>query len=172
MFQRHTRIYAAASALLTAGALALTGAMAASAAPAGHIRPAVSGTERFQFMTTSPTATSDSAVASGLFGDGGRIRKVNSNPSTVVLSRGTFKVRHSQGHGKPTFNARTCVFRLHVTGTYRISHGTGKYAGIRGHGTYHLNIISVSPRSHGKCSQKARPLAFQQIIRASGPVHL
>ena len=43
MFQRHTRIYAAASALLTAGALALTGAMAASAAPAGHIRPAVSG---------------------------------------------------------------------------------------------------------------------------------
>jgi hypothetical protein len=168
--KRHTRIYMAVSALLTAGALAMTGAMTASAAPARHAQPAWAGIERFQFMTTSPTANSDSAVASGLFGDGGRIRHVNSNPSTVVLSRGTFKVRHSRGHGKPSFNPRTCVLRIRVTGTYRISHGTGKYAGIRGHGIYHLSIISVSPRSHGKCSKRARPLAFQQIIRASGPV--
>lgn len=171
MFQRHNRIYVAVSALLTAGTLALTGVMTASAAPIGHSQPAWSGTERFQFVTTSPIARSASAIASGVFGDGGRIRRLNSNPSTVVLSRGTFKVRHSRGHGKPTVNPRTCVFRLHVTGTYRISHGTGKYAGIRGHGIYHLSIISVSPRSHGKCSQRARPLAFQEIIRASGPVH-
>ena len=172
MLKRHTRIYAAVGALLTAGALAGTGAVAASAAPAGHARSAVSGIEHFQFMTTSPTATSDSAIATGLFADGGKIRKVNSNPSIVALSRGTFRVRHSQGRGKPTFNARTCLFRLHVVGTYRLSHGTGKYAGIRGHGTYHLSIISVQPRSHGKCAKNARPLAFQQVIRASGPAHL
>jgi hypothetical protein len=172
MFKRHMRLYAAACAVLTAGTLAVTGVAVASAAPVGHARAAASGTEHFQFMTTSPTSTTDSAVASGLFGDGGVIRKVNTNPSTVVLSRGTFKVVHSKGTGRPMFNPRTCVFTLNVTGTYRISHGTGKYAGISGHGTYHLNILAVSPRAHGKCVRNAKPLAFQQVIKATGPVHL
>jgi hypothetical protein len=58
-----------------------------------------------------------------------------------------------------------------LNGTYRLSGGTGAYVGISGHGIYRLNILLVTARnSGGKCSN--RPTAFQQIIRAQGPVHL
>jgi hypothetical protein len=134
--------------------------------------PAVSGTEHFQFMTTSATSSTASAIARGVFVGGGVIRRTNSNPSTVVLNGGTFKVRHSKGHGPQKFNPRTCLFTVNQRGTYRISHGTGRFAGISGHGTYHVTILGVGARSHGKCSQKFKPIAYQQVISASGPVHL
>ena len=53
------------------------------------------------------------------------------------------------------------------------SHGTGAYAGISGHGIYRLNILIVAARNAaGKCSDKLPPTAFQQIIKAQGPVSL
>jgi hypothetical protein len=55
----------------------------------------------------------------------------------------------------------------------RLSGGTGAYAGITGHGIYRLNILIVSARnSAGNCSNKLPPVAFQQIIKAQGPVSL
>ena len=60
-----------------------------------------------------------------------------------------------------------------LNGTYRLSGGTGAYAGISGHGIYRLNILIVSARnSAGRCSNKLPPTAFQQIIKAQGPVSL
>jgi hypothetical protein len=42
-----------------------------------------------------------------------------------------------------------------------------------GHGTYHLIVLLIAARnSKGQCSQTKLPLAFQQIITGSGPVHL
>jgi len=35
-----------------------------------------------------------------------------------------------------------------------------------------VSILGVGAKAHGKCSQKAPPVAIQQVIRASGPVHL
>jgi hypothetical protein len=92
---------------------------------------------------------------------------------TVVFPNGTFKIAHSNGTGTPRFNAKTCLGTIALNGTYRLSGGTGAYAGISGHGIYRLNILIVAARNAaGKCSQKLPPAAFQQIIRAQGPVSL
>jgi len=91
----------------------------------------------------------------------------------VVFPNGTFKIAHSNGTGTQRFNAKTCLGTIVLNGTYVLSGGTGAYAGISGHGIYRLNILIVSARnSAGKCSHKLPPTAFQQIIRAQGPVHL
>lgn len=55
-------------------------------------------------------------------------------------------------------------------GGYRITGGTGKYAGITGHGRYQLSILAVKARSGGKCTQNKPPVALHQVINASGPV--
>ena len=57
-------------------------------------------------------------------------------------------------------------------GTYKITGGTGKYAGISGHGTYQLNLTFIASRARGKCSTAAPPVAQQELLRLSGPVHL
>jgi len=92
---------------------------------------------------------------------------------TVVFPDGTFKIAHSNGTGTPHFNAKTCLNTIVLNGTYRLSGGTGAYAGISGHGIYRLNILIVAARNAaGKCSDKLPPTAFQQIIKAQGPVSL
>ena len=58
-------------------------------------------------------------------------------------------------------------------GTFKLSGGTGAYAKISGAGTYKLNILAVAAKNAaGKCSQKAPPTAFQQIVKATGKVSL
>ena len=87
------------------------------------------------------------------------------------FSDGTFTIAHSGGTGTPRFNPKTCLGVIALNGTYRIGHGTGAYAGISGHGIYRLNILLVAARnSAGKCSNKT--VAYQQIIRAQGPLSL
>ena len=89
---------------------------------------------------------------------------------TFKFSNGSFRVRHSPGHGPQSFNPRTCLVKVSQHGTYRLSHGTGKYAGIKGHGRYHVTVLAIGARNaNGKCSQRKAPVAFQQIIKASGP---
>jgi hypothetical protein len=56
-------------------------------------------------------------------------------------------------------------------GTYKLLGGTGKYAGISGHGTYQISILGVGARNlKGACARSKPPVAFELIIRASGPV--
>jgi len=57
-------------------------------------------------------------------------------------------------------------------GTYQITGGTGRYAGISGDGTYQLNLIFVAGRSHGQCSPAKPPMARQELLRLSGPLRL
>jgi len=167
MMQHRTRLLAAASTAVTAAALAVSGVAVASAAT-----PAASGTEHFQLMTTSPTGHAPAAfVATGLFTAGGVDHQGKAD--VVVLPGGGFKINHSRGHGKQTFNPKTCLFVISQHGTFKLSSGTGKYAGISGHGTYQLSITAVGARNaKGACTQKVPPVAWEQIIKASGPVTL
>ena len=71
-----------------------------------------------------------------------------------------------------SFNRRTCLGKITQPGTYRIFGGTGHYAGIRGHGKFVVSILLIGAKSGGKCTQRKPPVAFQQVIRASGPVTL
>src|SRR5690348_4741742 len=163
------KILGGISVAAVAGAIAATGLTAASASQAAGS----SGTEFFQLITTNPANNAPSSIiARGVFTAGG-VDHPGSKVDTVVFPNGTFKITHSNGTGTPRFNPRTCLGTIVLNGTYRLSGGTGAYAGIRGHGIYRLNIMIVSARNAaGKCSQKLPPTAFQQIIKAQGPVSL
>jgi len=169
MFKLRSKILGAMSVVAVAGAMAATGLTAASASQAAGS----SGTEFFQLVNTSPANNAPSSIiARGVFTAGG-VDHPGSKVDTVVFPNGTFKIAHSNGTGTPRFNAKTCLGTIVLNGTYRLSGGTGAYAGISGHGIYRLNIMIVSARnSAGKCSNKLPPTAFQQIIRAQGPVSL
>jgi hypothetical protein len=158
---------AAASMVLAAGAATGAGLTAASATAA---RPATaSGTEHFQLMSTSATSNKGSFIARGVFTAGGM--DVQGKNDTVKLPGGGFTITHKQAKGSQHFDPSTCLMTITSTGTYKITKGTGKYAGIRGHGNYRLSILAVGARtSGGKCSKSRPPVAFQQLIRASGPV--
>jgi hypothetical protein len=169
MFKLRSKILGGMSVVAVAGALAATGLTAASASQAAGS----SGFEHFQLVNTNPANNAPSSViARGVFTAGG-VDHPGAKVDTVVFPNGTFKIAHSNGTGTPRFNAKTCLGTIVLNGTYRLSGGTGAYAGISGHGIYRLNILIVSARnSAGKCSNKLPPTAFQQIIRAQGPVSL
>lgn len=169
MRKTHFRLLTAAGSMLAAGAIALSGTLAAAAAPSGS---GASGIEHFQVMSTSGTSTTNTLIAHGVFTAGGVDISTSNTTDTFKFPNGTIRVRHSAGTGPQSFNPRTCLGTAHQHGTYRLVGGTGKYAGISGHGTFQLNVLFVAARSHGKCTESKPPAAFELIIRASGPVHL
>jgi hypothetical protein len=163
MFKYRNLMIAAAGATIATATIATTGILAASAAP--RATP-----EHFQIVTTSATSSKASVILYGPV-TGAGVDLQGSKTDTFKLPGGTFEVVHSQGKGSQSFNPKTCLATIDLHGTYTISHGTGAYAGISGSGKYQLSILIVGARSHGACSQKKQPLAFQQIIDASGPIH-
>lgn len=168
MVRISSRILATGTAIAAAGAIALTGLTAASASPAAG--PSGSGIEHFQLVTTSFSGNNESIIATGMFTAGG-VDHSGNRVDTVVFPNGAFKITHSKGKGPQHFNPKTCLAVISQHGTYSLSDGTGKYAHLSGHGTYHVSVMFVGARnSKGKCSQ--RPTAVQQIITAQGPVSL
>jgi hypothetical protein len=91
---------------------------------------------------------------------------------TIVFPGGSVKVKHSPSTGPQTFNPKTCLFTVNQHGTYSFSGGTGKYKGISGHGKYTISIVGLGAKVKGTCSQTLPPVAFQQVIDASGTVKL
>jgi hypothetical protein len=170
MTKLRSKILGGMSVVALVGVVAGTGLTAASASQVGA--SARSGFEHFQIMSTSDTSSTQSIIATGLFTAGG-VDHAGDRVDTVVFPDGTFKIAHSPGVGTPHFNPKTCLGLVAVNGTYRLSHGTGAYAGIRGHGIYRVNLTLVGARNAaGKCSDRLPPAAFQLIIRAQGPVSL
>jgi hypothetical protein len=170
MRSHYKRLLAAGGVITTAGAVAVSGITAASAASHG-----VSGIEHLRLMTTSATSNRATIIATGVFTTGGA-DLTSSGPNgtdLVKVAGGTFKIKHRDGRIKQTLDPRTCLMSVSGPGTYKISGGTGKYAGIRGSGKFVLSIMAIAARdSHGKCSMAKAPLVWQQIITAQGPVSL
>jgi len=171
MMKLRSKILVGMSVVAVAGAVAVAGLTSASASLAAGA--AKSGFEHFQLVNATVANNAPSSViARGLFTAGG-VDHPGNKVDTVVFPDGTFKIAHSGGTGTPRFNPKTCLGVFALNGTYRLSGGTGAYAGIRGHGIYRLNITEVAARNAaGNCSNKLPPEAFQQIIRAQGPVTL
>ena len=165
MLKVRSRLLGAAGALAAAGAIAVSGVAAAAA----HTN--ASGTEQFQLMSTSATSSTSSIIARGVFTAGG-VDHTGSKVDTAVFSNGSFKIAHSKGTGSQSFNPKTCLMTVNQHGTFKLSGGTGAYAGISGSGTYQVSILAVGARSGGTCSKTKPPVAFQQIIKASGPAKL
>jgi len=170
MLKHYKKLAATAGAVAAAAAIAVTGVSAAGATP--RPSPAVTGTEHFQFVDTSATASVAPLIAYGVFTAHGTASTSGAAVGKFRFTNGTITVKHSPGTGSQSFNRKTCLLSVNFHGTYKLLRGTGKYAGISGHGVYHLSILAIGARSGGKCSMKKPPVAFQQIIRASGPVTL
>ncbi len=158
------------SVVTAAAAAALVGGTGIALA-ASH--STTTGTESFQMMTTSGTSPNASVIASGVFtAPGTDHENQKANTATFAFPSGTVSLKHSPGTGQQSLNPKTCLLTVNLHGTYTITGGTGSYAGITGHGNYKLSILSIGARSGGKCSQSKPPLAWHQVINASGPVSL
>jgi hypothetical protein len=159
-----------ASAVTAAAAVAVIGGAGLAAA---STHTAVSGTEHFQMMTTSGTGTTGSVIASGVFTAPAVDHEHQAtNTSTFTFSNGTINIKHSNGTGTQHFDPKTCLLTINEHGTYKLLSGTGAYAGISGNGNYQLSILAIGASSGGKCVQNKPPVAFHQVINASGPVSL
>jgi hypothetical protein len=160
-------ITATIAAAAAAAAMSGAGIALASTGSAG-----TSGAQSFQLMTTSSTSSGGSIIARGVFTRAGVDHEQAHNNATFVFSNGTVRLHHSAGKGPQSFNPKTCLLTVSERGTYRLTGGTGKYAGITGGGHYQLSILAVGARSGGKCTQNKPPLAFHQVINASGTAAL
>ena len=159
-----------ASAATVAAAAAMLGGVGLAAA---STHAGVSGTENFQLMTTSATSSNLSLIASGVFTAPAVDHEHQAtNTATFVFSNGTINLKHSNGTGTQNFNPKTCLLTINQHGTYNLTSGTGAYTGITGSGKYQLSILAISAKSGGKCVQNKPPVAFHQLINASGPVSL
>jgi hypothetical protein len=171
MVKLRSKILTGIGMVAVAAAVAATGLTAAAASPAAA--PGRSGFQHFQLMTTSPGPGTSSIIATGSVFTAGGIDHSGIGVDTVVFPDGTFTLTHSPGIGAPHFNPKTCLALIALNGTYRLSNGTGAYAGIHGHGIYRVNVTAVAARNAaGKCTMTVPPVAWQEIIKAQGPVSL
>jgi hypothetical protein len=164
------RLITAAGAAVAVAAITATGVTAASATP--RSQPAVSGTEHVQIMSTSTTSRSATAIAYGVFTAAGTARLGSGRAGTIAFPGGTIKLSHHARKGTMHFSPKTCLTMISQSGTYKITGGTGRYAATSGHGTYQLSFTFIAARTAGKCSTAAPPVAQQELLRLSGPVHL
>ncbi len=156
----------------------IAGAGAASASPAHPVtithpasaHRAVTGTEHFQAVSTSLTSNRSKLAAYGVFNASGVDISISNTRDTFKFPGGKFRVTHHATHTHQHFSKRTCAGTFRERGTYKLSHGTGKYAGISGHGRYSLRGLIVARHTAHGCSRK--PIAIQTVIQAHGPVTL
>ena len=148
----------------------ISGAGLASASP----RPAAARTEHFQVMSTSFTASRSSLVAYGGFTAGGIDVQHRSGTDTFTFAAGSFRVTHKITGGHQHFSLANCLLAVSQHGTYKLSTGTGRYAGIRGSGRVTISLIAVGRRnSHGTCETSPfKPITSQTILTGQGPVTL
>jgi hypothetical protein len=159
---------AAAAVITVTGATA--GASAASAAAGTHHHS--HGTEHIQVMSTATAGGPASAIARGVFTAAGRADLGSAKIGTLVFPGGTITLSHRASRRTSQVDPRTCLNLLGQDGSYEITGGTGRYAGIRGHGTYQLSLEFVSARSHRQCTAGSPPVAQQELLQLSGPVRL
>jgi hypothetical protein len=148
-------------------------AVAGQAVPA-DASPSVPGGVNFQMMTTSGTARTIPVIAWGLFTAAGVDHEDNDGVvHTFAFPGGTFQLRYHLPSGIGyTVNPRTCLATGSGNGPYTLSGGTGAYRRISGSGHYSLNIVEIQAKANGACSDTRPPVAFQEVITASGPVKL
>jgi hypothetical protein len=155
---------------VTAGATALlTGAGLAAASAS----PAASGTEHFSLMTTQPSASKYTIIASGVFTAGG-VDTSGSSTDTAKFANGTFKIHHGGKVKvvKEQLNPRTCLELAIIKVKFTLGGGTGAYKGLSGSGTATINVLAIGSRSKGQCNPNANPLHNEQTITATAHVKL
>jgi hypothetical protein len=159
-----TALIAAASA-----ALMISGAGIAAAST----RAVAAKTEHFQEMVASPTSSKANVIVYGAFTAAGVDVENANNTDTFKFPGGSFLVTPKFTSPNEHLNKATCLLTENLRLTYKISRGTGKYAGISGTGNATLTDLEITARdSHGACSLSKTLLAQQVFARGHGPVTL
>jgi hypothetical protein len=137
------------------------------------------GTETFTATTAdmSVIAAPNNSLpvkASGAFTDTGSISLAGDGKSaTLHLRSGTIAMSHGRGTSRQSLDRANCRATLIESGLkYRITGGTGKYAGMTGNGSAELTLVASLPKQHGTCnaSQSAVPTSARETFTATGPV--
>ena len=150
--------------VLAAAAISGFGLAGASASPS------TARTEHFRIMSTVATSRKLSVIATGEFTAGGTDIP-GKNADTAVFSGGTLRITHHGTAFTANLNTRTCLFTETQRGTYRLGHGTGRFAGIGGSGRFAVHILGVFARdSQGRCTHLAAPATFQSVATFAGSI--
>jgi hypothetical protein len=165
--RKHYRLLAAAAAITSVAVTGVTAASAASAAPQTG-----GSAEYIQIMSASANGGPASAIARGAFTAAGEAHFGNGPIATIVFAGGTITLRHKASHGSGQIDPRTCLNVITQSGTYQLTSGTGRYAGIRCSGTYQLSLEFIAARAHGRCTTAKAPVAQQELLRLAGQVRL
>jgi hypothetical protein len=173
MIRTRTRAIALAAAALAAS-LAMTGTSLAATGPA-RTAPAAAktGTEFIQEMSTSATSPVSQVVAYGMFTAAGTdTQSPTGNSDTLRFPGGSFFVTYKVTGAVNKNDPGTCVSTLVLRISYKLSKGTGKFAGITGSGHATNTQVTIAARTaKGGCSQTTA-IAQQSLVLASGPVTL
>jgi hypothetical protein len=159
-------------------AAAIVGATITAASARVPVPASPHGREHFTLMAslarTADASIDASIIGTGLFTDGGTIDiGKNAHSAEMKLGRGTIRLTTTHGRGSaPNVNSSTCLTTQTASGTYKLSHGTGKYAGISGSGHFTTTVRFVSARNRdGSCSPN-RELAYQAVVTMTGTATL
>ncbi len=143
-------------------ALALAAAITATSSATASTR-----SEHFSLVTTSTSPSNHvfSAIATGAFTAGGTAR-ISGGTAAMRFSAGTITLALTARHTRTTNT--DCVQTKRIDGAYRITGGTGAYAGMHGSGTLAFKVTIVEGSSNGTCS--ATLAAAQGVLTANGAV--
>ena len=154
-------------------AAALCGAGLASAST-GAAAPNATGTEHFYLMTTQPSASKYSIIATGVFTTGG-VDISGSKTDTVKAKGGTFKIHHGGKFHviKEELNPKTCLAQFEARVSFTLGGGTGAFKKLSGSGKALISEVAIFSRnSKGACNPNANPVVNEETITATGHVRL
>lgn len=152
-------------------ALSVVTMIGGSGAAAANASSGRSQAERLRIISTKAVSRRSSVIATGGFTSGGRDIP-GAKTDTMVFPGGRFKFRHLDKSFTASFNPSTCLDKETERGTFAIGHGTGRYAGIHGSGTFVTSIVAVTAMNRaGQCTHVQAPATFQQITTAIGTVN-
>ena len=138
-----------------------------------NAQPAAATTEHFQEVVASPASNKANVLVYGAFTAAGVDVENANNTDTFKFPSGAFLLTPKYTVQSEHLNKATCLLTATVRLTYKISRGTGKYAGISGSGHGTIADLEITARnSHGACSTSKTPLAQQVIAHGQGPVTL
>jgi len=155
------------------GAVTLAIMISGTGMAAARTQAPAAKTEHFQEVLASPASHQAHVIAYGAFTTAGTDTENGNNTNTFKFPGGSFLVTPKFTVVSEHLNKVTCLLTQTLRFTYKISHGTGKYAGISGSGHGTLSVLEITARnSHGACSINKIPLAQQVIAHGQGPVTL
>ena len=106
-------------------------------------------------------------IAKGPIHAHGRDVVVNQHVDRFVFPKGSITIKHRNTTGqRQRFDPVTCYGTFYQRGVYRVTGGTGAYAGARGHGRFVVRGATFG------CRQHKPPRIFQLRLNAAGPLRV